>query len=169
MIRRIATILSTANEWIGRAVSWLIVVMVAVVTFDVAMRYIFHAGSVGLQELEWHLFGALFLLGASYTLKHDRHVRVDILYRSARLSDRQRAWIDIIGTIFLLFPFCILVIWSAWPFVHDSFVIGEHSPDPGGLPYRWLIKATIPVGFVLLFLQGLAELATSIDIIRKPR
>ncbi len=169
MLQRIAGALSAINEWIGRAVSLLVLVMVAVVAFDVAMRYLFHAGSVALQELEWHLFGIIFLLGAAYTLKHGEHVRVDVVYQSRWLNDRQRAWIDLLGTLVLLIPFCILVIWSSWPFVTDAFMAAERSPDPGGLPFRWILKAVIPLAFILLALQGIAQVLTNLATLRQKR
>jgi len=148
-------------EWTGRAVSWLVLAMVLLIAYDVTMRYLFQAGSVALQELEWHLFALLFLLGAAYTFKHDGHVRVDIFYHGRRMSDRGRAWIDLLGGLFLLIPFCLLIIISAFPFVETAFVMHEGSPDPGGLPYRFLLKASIPLAFVLILLQGLAHMLRS--------
>ena len=132
------------------------------------MRYLFRSGSIGLQELEWHLFSIIFLIGAAYTLKHDGHVRLDILYRSKFLNDRLRAWVDVFGALFILLPFCLLIIISAWPFVSQAYIHNEASPDPGGLPARWLIKTMIPAGFCMLLLQGIAEilkkLVTALDI-----
>ncbi len=121
------------------------------------MRYLFQSGSVGIQELEWHLFSVVLLIGTAYTLKHDEHVRLDILYRSRLLTDKHRAWIDVFGILFILIPFCLLIIISAWPFVFQSYIHNEISPDPGGLTARWLIKSTIPIGFCLLLIQGIAE------------
>ncbi len=144
-------------EYSGRFVSWLIILLLLTIVYDVFMRYLFGRGSIGLQEFEWHLFSVIFLLGAAYTLKHDEHVRLDILYRSRFMTDRLRAWIDVIGSVCLLLPFCLLVIISTWPFVSQAFVHNEISPDPGGLPARWLIKLMIPIGFALLMLQGIAE------------
>jgi len=132
--------------------------MTLVIGFDVVMRYLFHRGSVALQELEWHLFALVFLLSAAYTLKHDGHVRVDIVYQSRWMNARRRAWVDLFGGLFLLLPFCLLIIVGSWPFVAGAFVVGEGSPDPGGLPYRFLLKAAIPLGFFLLLLQGIAHL-----------
>jgi TRAP-type mannitol/chloroaromatic compound transport system permease small subunit len=111
------------------------------------------------QELEWHLFAIIFLLGAAYTLKRDRHVRVDILY--LKFSPKTRAWVDLLGSIFLLLPFCILVIFASHKFVFNSFLIQETSPDPGGLPARYLLKACIPIGFFLVLLQGFSQSAKS--------
>lgn len=162
-LRRFAAAVDAVNEWIGRGVSWLVLVMVGVVAYDVAMRYLFNTGSVALQELEWHLFAVIFLLGAAYTLKHDDHVRLDLLYHGRAMGPRGRAWVDLVGSLGLLVPFCLVVMVSSWPFVHDAFIHNEGSPDPGGLPYRWLLKFCIPLGFALLLLQGLALAVRSAD------
>ena len=146
--------------------AWLVLILVLLISYDVAMRYLFHSGSVALQELEWHIFAIIFLFGGAYTLKYDGHVRVDILYRSRFLSNRHRAWVDLIGTLVFLIPFCLLVISGSLPFVGNSFSMSEGSPDPGGLPYRYLLKAAIPVAFGLLLLQGVSLLITSINVIR---
>ena len=161
LIQRIEKI----SEWCGSAVSWCVLIMVLIISYDVFMRYFFQIGSVALQELEWHLFAIIFLLGASYTLKHDGHVRVDIFYQSRKFSDIHRAWVDLLGTTIFLIPFCLLIIISSWDFVANSFHIAEGSPDPGGLPFRFLLKAAIPAGFVLLLLQGIAIILKSIDTI----
>jgi TRAP-type mannitol/chloroaromatic compound transport system permease small subunit len=120
------------------------------------MRYLFQAGSTALQELEWHIFALIFLLGAAYTLKHDGHVRVDVFYHAKWMTPKGRAWVDLLGVSLFLVPFCILIIYSSWPFVHNAYELGESSPDPGGLPYRFVLKAAIPFGFALLVLQGVA-------------
>jgi len=157
--------LERISEWCGIAVSWCVLMMVLIISYDVFMRFFFHIGSVALQELEWHLFAVIFLLGASYTLKHDGHVRVDIFYQSKKLTDVHRAWIDLLGTVLFLIPFCVLIIISSWEFVSYSFRILEGSPDPGGLPYRFLLKAAIPVGFLLLLLQGVALILKCVQTI----
>lgn len=151
-------LLDRVVDMTGRACAWLVVVLVGITVYDVVMRYLFRAGSVALQELEWHLFAAVFLLAGAYTLKHDAHVRVDLIYRSRWLSERTRGRIDLLGTVFFLLPFCALVVWSSLPFVTNSMAIGETSPDPGGLAHRWVAKALIPVGFSLLLVQGLSVL-----------
>lgn len=150
------------TEWVGKTASWLVLALVLLICYDVAMRYLFQQGSVALQELEWHLFALIFLLGSAYTLKHDEHVRVDILYQSRFVSDKQRAWINILGTLFFLFPFCILILVSGWPFVENAFYYNESSPDPGGLPYRYLLKGSLLLAFGLLILQGLSGLLKNI-------
>lgn len=148
--------------WVGRTVAWLVPLIALLVCLDAGARYFLHRGSIAIQELEWHLFAAVFLLGSAYTLQHDEHVRVDLLYRSGWCTDRTRAWIDLVGTIVLLFPFCVLVIVKSLPFVTSAFTFAEHSPDPGGLSHRWVIKAAIPVGFGLLLLQGIANVVKAI-------
>ena len=157
--------LEALSRWTGHAVAWLVLALVLLIAYDVAMRYLFKAGSVALQELEWHLFSLVFLLGAAYTLKEDAHVRVDILYRSRFMDARRRAWVDLLGGLFFLLPFCVLVVASSWPFVHNAYLMGEGSPDPGGLPHRYLIKAAIPLGFALLLLQGLASMARALLVL----
>ena len=131
--------------------------MVALTIYDVAMRYLFRDGSVALQELEWHLFALVILFGAAYTLKHGDHVRVDLIYSSPRLSERQRQVIDVLGNLLFLLPFSAMIIWTSIPFAYDAFIHQEISPDPGGLSHRWIIKAAIPSGFALLALQGVAD------------
>ncbi|HEY5601680.1 MAG TPA: TRAP transporter small permease subunit [Gammaproteobacteria bacterium] len=153
------------SEWSGVVISWGVLLLVLIIGYDVSMRFFFKIGSVALQELEWHLFAIIFLLSASYTLKHDGHVRVDIFYQSKHLTDSHRAWIDLLGTLLFLFPFCGLIIIASWDFVANAFAILEGSPDPGGLPYRFLLKAAIPLGFALLIIQGIAIVLKSIDTI----
>ncbi len=167
-LQRLARLIETFSEWSGRLVSWLVLLMVMIISYDVAMRYLFQHGSVALQELEWHLFALIFLLGAAYTLKHDEHVRVDIFYQSRWMGARGRAWIDLLGSLFFLIPFCLLVIHGSLPFVLNAYHLGEGSPDPGGLPARYLLKAAIPLGFALLLLQGLAMAIRSLLEICRP-
>ncbi len=142
------------NEAVGKAVSWLAVALVIVVGYDVFTRYALNHSTVAAQELQWHLFSLLFLLATAYTLKHDKHVRVDVLYQN--LPPKGRAWVNLSGTILFLLPFCILLISASLPYVANSFAVMETSPDPGGLPYRYLLKACIPLGYALLALQGAA-------------
>ena len=157
-MKSLILIIEAITEMVGLLASWLVLAMVLLICYDVAMRYLFQQGSVALQELEWHLFALIFLLGSAYTLKYDEHVRVDILYQSRFLTDRHRALINIFGTLLLLFPFCILILITAWPFMENAFHYNEGSPDPGGLPYRYLLKGSLLVAFGLLVLQGFAGL-----------
>ena len=167
MIKNIINSIDILNETIGRAASWLVLAMVLLICYDVTMRYSFHQGSVALQELEWHLFALIFLLGSAYTLKHNNHVRVDILYQSQYLSNKHRTMINILGILLFLIPFCVLILITTWPFVENAYYYLEGSPDPGGLPYRYLLKGSILVAFTLLILQGVAELLRNYLILTK--
>ena len=142
------------NERIGVLTSWLTALLVLVVSYDVIVRYLFGESSVGLQELEWHIFALIFLVAAAYTLKVDEHVRVDVFY--TQLSSKKKAWINLLGSIFLLIPFCIIVIIASQDFGFSSFRINETSPDAGGLPARYILKVFIPISFFLLLLEGVA-------------
>ena len=154
LIKRLVRVIDKLNEWVGRGVAWVTLGLVLVVFIDVVMRYLFNTSFVFTQELEWHLFGFIFLIGAGYTLLHDGHVRVDIIYQ--RIGSKGRAWINLCGVIFFLIPGCIMVMTTSWKFMANSFAILEGSPDPGGIPFRFLLKGCIPVGFTLLLLQGVS-------------
>lgn len=151
---------------IGTLVSWLTLQLVLVIVTDVLLRYALNMTSAASFELEWHLFALIFMLGASYTLQQDKHVRVDVFYH--RFSEKNKAWVNAIGTALLLLPFCAIAFWESLSFVESSFLFKETSPDPGGLPARYLVKSSIPVGFFLLGLQGISELLKSVTIIFKP-
>ncbi|MDH5675774.1 MAG: TRAP transporter small permease subunit [Myxococcales bacterium] len=154
----------------GRAVSWLSLLMVLLGAFNALARYLGRFASLDLSsnayiELQWYLFSALFLLGAADTLRKDGHVRVDVFY--GRLPPRGRAAIDLAGTLLLLIPFCVLVIYMSWPAVLSSWQLAEQSPDPGGLP-RYPIKTLIPLCFALLILQALSEALKALSRIINP-
>jgi len=153
-VRSLYRAIDRLNLWVGSVVAWATALVVAVVFVDVVMRYAFKTSFVFMQELEWHLFAFIFLMGAGYTLLKDGHVRVDIFYQ--RLSPKAKAWINLLGVIFFLLPGCYLVIATSWHFVVNSYKVLEGSPDPGGIPYRYLVKACIPAGFALITLQGIA-------------
>lgn len=143
------------NRRIGRAVAWLTLAMVLVGAGTAVSRYAFRSVSNATIELQWHLFSVVFLLGAAYTLRTNSHVRVDVFY--GRLSARKRAWIDLVGGVVLLVPFCAIGLWSGWRTFQLSWETREGSPDPGGL-LVYPIKAVIPLAFLLLLLQGLSEI-----------
>jgi TRAP-type mannitol/chloroaromatic compound transport system permease small subunit len=149
---KIAKGIDALNEWVGRGVAWVTLGLVLVIFVDVAMRYLFRTSFVFTQELEWHLFSFIFLIGAGYTLLHDGHVRVDILYQ--RLGARGKAWINLVGVLLFLYPGCVMIIITSFKFAYYSWAIMEGSPDPGGVPFRFIVKGTIPAGFCLLLLQG---------------
>ena len=148
------------SERLGRGLYWLALGMIGVGAFNALARYLDRYTEMGLSsnlwiELQWYLFSLLFLLGAAYTLKHDDHVRVDVLY--SRLSRRGRAWINVLGTALFLLPFCAVVLWMSIPFVTNSWAILEGSPDPGGLP-RYPIKTVIPLALLFVMIQGVSLL-----------
>ncbi|MBI5331410.1 MAG: TRAP transporter small permease subunit [Betaproteobacteria bacterium] len=142
------------NESVGRGVIWLVLAASLISAGNALARYGFNQSSNAWLEIQWYLFSLIFLLGAGYTLKHNGHVRIDVLY--VRLSDRGRAWIDLIGGVFFLLPMSALIVWMGWKFFLSSYVVGETSPDAGGL-LRWPIKLAMPLGFLLLWLQGVSE------------
>lgn len=160
---KIVTLADSLSDKVGKIVGWLTTLMVLTVFYDTIMRYAFNKGNVALQELEWHLFAIVFLIGAAYTLKEGGHVRVDILF--IKFSRKTKAWVDLFGTLVFLIPFCILVIYSTQKFIGNSWAVREVSPDPGGLPGRYLLKSMIPVGFVLLIIQGCSEVLKNIMVI----
>jgi len=123
------------------------------VFIDVVLRYFFHTGSIALQEMEWHLFSAMFLLGISYALNEESHVSVDFIY--VNLSIKKKAIINIVGTLIMLIPFAILIIFGSYEFVLDAYEYNEISQDPGGLTHRWIIKFMIPLSFIILIMSSI--------------
>tara|TARA_B100001758_G_scaffold237244_1_gene239124 strand:- start:17 stop:499 length:483 start_codon:yes stop_codon:yes gene_type:complete len=137
---------------IGDICSWLSFILVILISLDVFLRYVFNFSSASLYELEWHMFAVIFMVGSSLTLQKDEHVRVDVFYN--KFSDKGKNIINLIGNIIFLLPFSLIIFYTSIPFVEDSFKILESSPDPGGLPFRFLIKSIIPISFLLLAIQG---------------
>jgi len=164
-LRRFATLIDGLNGRIGDAVSWLCLLMVGLGAWNAVARYLGRFVGVDLSsnsfiEGQWYLFSLLFLLGAAATLKDDAHVRVDVLY--GRLGPRGKAWVDLVGTLVFLLPFCVFGVWESWDWVASSWHGLEGSPDPGGLP-RYPLKTVVPVAFFLLGLQGVAVAIRSGD------
>ena len=156
---RLARAVDGLNRAVGRLAAWLTLAMVLMGAYNAVARYFDRAAGGGLSsnalvEGQWYLFSLVFLLGAPHALRAGAHVRVDVFY--GRLSERARDWIDLLGGLLFTLPFCVFALWIAWPSVHDSWVVREVSPDPGGLA-RWPIKAVIPVAFALLLLQAASE------------
>lgn len=167
---RLASAIDRFTGSIGKLVSWLVVLMVLLSAFNAVARYLGrylgqNLSSNAYLEAQWYLFSLVFLLGAAYTLQKDAHVRVDVLF--ARFPVRVRRWINIVGTLLLLAPFSVFVLWTSWPVIRNSWVIHETSPDPGGLP-RWPLKPFILICFVLLLIQGVSELMKEIKALRTP-
>ena len=142
---------------IGRAASWLWVVLLAVIVLNVTLRYVFGEGRIEFEELQWHINAVAFLLAIAYAYRVDAHIRIDLI--SNRLRPRLQVWIELYGTLLLLIPFIAVVLWFAWPFLAHSFSVSEISPSPGGLPLRWLLKAVLPIAFVLLLVAVASRLS----------
>jgi TRAP-type mannitol/chloroaromatic compound transport system permease small subunit len=143
------------NQGIGRAVSWLVLLAVIIGSGNAVVRYLLDTSSNAWLELQWYLFSAIVMLCAGYTLLRDEHIRIDVV--SARLPSRVRSWIDILGGIFFLLPACLVIGFLSWPAFVESYVRHEMSGDAGGL-IRWPVKLLIPIGFLLLALQGVSEI-----------
>lgn len=150
------------TERIGQFVIWLVLVATLVSAGNALARWALGASSNAWLEIQWYLFGAVFLLAAGYTLKHNGHVRIDIFY--GRLSAKGQAMIDLIGGLFFLLPMAGLLAWLGWPMFMDAWTTHEMSPDAGGL-LRWPVKLLLPVGFGLLALQGVAEIIKRIGVL----
>lgn len=150
----------------GRAASWLTLAMVLVTFVIVVMRYVFDAGLIWLQESLTWLHAVVFMLGAAYTLQQEEHVRVDIFYRD--MSDRRRAWVNLLGVLFFVFPMCGFFVWAAWEYVVASWAIGEVSRNAGGLPFPFvpLLKSVLIVMPLAVALQGASLMLRSIKGIR---
>lgn len=149
------------SDWVGAFSAVLLLLLLVNVFYDVVMRYLFNDVSIGMQELEWHLYSMIFLFGIAYTLKVDGHVRVDIVYE--RLSPRKRAVIDILGTLLLLWPFCFLVADYGIAFAYEAYDIGEKSGDPGGLSHRWVIKSMISLSFICVVISSIGFMLRSLN------
>ena len=142
------------NEKVGNVCNWLVLAACVVSAANAMIRYAFGYSSNGWLELQWYMFAILVMFGASYTFKKNEHVRVEILY--LMLSERGQLWLDLIGTLCFLIPACLLLSWLSWPFFMQAYAVGELSSNAGGL-LRWPIKLVVPVGFVMLALQGVSE------------
>ncbi len=149
------------DQYIGNISAVLMLLMMVNVVIDVILRYFFHTGSIGLQEMEWHLFSVMFLIGISYALNDEAHVRVDFIYDN--MSTKRKAWVNILGTIFMLVPFALFIAYTSYDFVLDAYITNEISEDPGGLTHRWMIKAMIPLAFVLLLISAIAYIRQNIS------
>ena len=161
---RVERAINRFSDLLGKIAALLFILLLLNVFYDVIMRYLFNDVSIGMQELEWHLYATIFLLGVPYALFKEGHVRVDIIYEG--LSPKRQALIDLLGTLFLLLPFTILVAKYGIDFTLESFDLGERSGDPGGLPYRWLIKAVIPFAFIMMTVSGVGLMLKSINTLR---
>ncbi len=155
VLLRFSGLIDVVNERFGRIAAWLVLIACLISAGNATSRYLFSLSSNAWLEIQWYLFSGMFLLGASYTLKVNEHVRVDIVY--ANISERARLWVDLFGMVFFLMPAMIMIAWMTWPFFVDSYVRHEGSSNAGGL-LRWPVKLVMPIGFALLALQGLSEI-----------
>ena len=155
-LRALLKALDTFTETTGRWLAWLALGMAAVTAFVVLLRYGFNIGSIAAQESVTYMHGALFMLGAAYTLKQGGHVRVDIFFR--RFRPRTQAWINSLGGIVFLLPVCLFILGISWNYVAESWAIREVSPEPGGIPAVFLLKTLMLLLPLNLVLQGFAEI-----------
>ena len=160
---RVSAGIDRLNEAIGKTVYWLILVAVLISAGNAVIRKAFDVSSNAWLELQWQLFGAVFMLAAAYTFLRNEHIRIDIV--NSRFPKALRDWIDLLGHFLFLMPFVILMIVDGWPFFTASYAINEQSMNAGGLP-QWPAKFLIPLGFFLLFLQGISEIIKRIAVMR---
>lgn len=159
-----------ASQWIdklsaliGRGLIWLVLVAVLLSTGNAIVRKTLNISSNAMLEIQWYLFAAVFMLGAGYAFLRNAHVRIDFV--SNHLSARTRNWIDVLGIVFVLIPFCVLMIDFSWPLFHRAWESGEMSQNAGGL-IRWPVLLFMPLGFLLLLLQGVSELVKRVAFLR---
>ena len=173
-IRQLTTSLNMKNlthkiegviEKIGNFIAWFTLFIVFITFIVVILRYVFDIGSIAFQESTTYLHAFVFMLGAAYTLKHDDHVRVDIFYR--KMSVTKKAWVDLIGTLVLLFPVCLFILYSGWDYVFSSWGLLEESGEAGGLAYVYILKSTLLLMPILLMLQGAAIVMKNLLLIKK--
>ncbi|MFD1383567.1 TRAP transporter small permease subunit [Rhodanobacter aciditrophus] len=164
---RLSRAIDRVIEIIGRNVSFVWVLLMLLIVANTLMRYIFSVNFVALEELQWHLYAIGFMLGLSYCLTHDGHVRVDTLVERCHL--RTRATIELLGLSLLLLPFCLIVFDYSLPFITRSYRLSEVSSAPGGLPMRWLIKSTVAIAFALLTLAAFSRWLRCFALLRQPK
>ena len=164
-MEKLSLLIDGLSNRLGQLFSWLTLGMVIAMATIVVLRYVFQIGSIALQESVIYINALIFTFGVGYTLKEQGHVRVDIFY--SRLSHRQRAWVDLCGTLLLLVPSAVFIIWVSWDYVSISWQIREGSAESSGLPYVYLIKSAILILPGLLLLQGMSEILKTVITIRR--
>jgi len=167
LLLRFARGIDRLNDTVYAGIRWLTLAMIAVGAFNAIARYLTRYTGVSLSsnalfDIQWYMFSVIFLLGAAYGLRREVHVRVDVAY--ARFGPRGRAWVDLLGTALFVVPFCVMMLWTSWPAVRNSWAVREGSPDPGGLA-RYPIKTLLLVCFSLLLLQAVAQLITKVAVL----
>jgi TRAP-type mannitol/chloroaromatic compound transport system permease small subunit len=151
----LSRLIDALNEKVGLVANWLVLLACFISAGNALMRYGFSLSSNAWLEIQWYLFAGMVMLGASYTLQVNGHVRVDVFY--SRYSERARLWLDLLGGILFLLPMAAIIGWLSWPLFMNSYAVGEISANAGGL-LRWPVKILIPLGFLLLALQGVSEI-----------
>lgn len=146
-------------KYLSYFTAFILVLLILLVVYDATARYLFSTGSIALQELEWHLFDLIILFGIAYTLKENSHVRVDIFYAS--YTQKTKALVNLISSLFFVLPFSLLIIYLGIDFVSMSFVQNESSSNPGGLEYRYLVKALLPLSFAFVSLVAIKDSITN--------
>src|SRR6056297_248714 len=163
--RRLVSAIDTFTDWTGKIIAWLAAAMAVLTTVVVVMRYVFNTGSIAGQEAVTYLRATLFMLGAAYAIKTDAHVRVDIFYR--RFSPTAKAWVNALGGIVFLLPFCVLIMLISSDYVRQAWRIREISVDSGGIPAVFLLKSLMPAMALTLLLQGIAEILRNLARLRQ--
>lgn len=153
------------SKYLGVITAFILILMMINVAFDTLNRYLMNTNSVALQEMEWHLFSVIILLGLSYTLSEEGHVRVDIFYTN--FSAKKQAIINMMGVLIFIFPLSLLVAFGSFGFVEEAYTFMEKSGDPGGLPYRFIIKSLIPIAFFLLIFTSMGYFARNYNLLKK--
>ena len=159
----LSLLIDAINKRLGYLANWMVLIACVISAANAMIRYAFDMSSNAWLEIQWYLFAGMVMLGASYTLQRNEHVRVDIVY--TQLSERAKEWLDLLGTICFLIPSCLLIAWLSWPFFYESWHIQEISGNAGGL-LRWPVKILLPIGFVLVALQGVSEIIKRIAALR---
>ncbi len=155
----VSRVIDTVNAFWGRIAAWMVLLSCTVSAGNAVVRKLFSVSSNSWLEIQWYMFGVMVLLGAAHTLNKNEHVRIDILY--GNLSSRAQMWIDLVGATLFLLPACAIIGWVSWPLFMNSYAINEMSSNSGGL-LRWPIKLVLPLGFLLLALQGISEIVKRI-------
>jgi TRAP-type mannitol/chloroaromatic compound transport system permease small subunit len=166
-LQRVIAVIDAVNDRIGRFVAWLAFLTVLAAVGVALLRYVFDIGYIWMQESYIWMHGLIFMLGAGYTLLHGGHVRVDVFYN--RFSARGRAWVDLLGVVFLLLPMTAIIAWTSWDYVATSWSMGERSSQPGGLPATYVLKSAILLFCALVALQGVSLAAKALLVLKGGR
>lgn len=148
---------------LGEGIAWLNLVLVFVILTQVILRYVFGMGQIFLEETQWHLYAVLVMFGVSYGTSTDSHIRMDLLHRN--YSERKREWVELFGLVFFLIPFTLILMLKGIDLVESSWRVNEGSPSPGGLPWRWAIKAVLPVSMFLYFVAAVSRIIRSVAVL----